>query len=169
MSLEYGEYYVISGYFSFPYQSDNIFKFLQFLDQHGTINGLSFYKTMPSTLTYNSIMDGLLEEKKAEKFDCEDFLLYSFIEAEISFAAGSSAGLSVSFWDSHSYNVLLLLSQEDIDNGVMKPSFLNGLAIAFFDILRPAFGHMDVEEDVGGFEGIKDGSEFSTPVSYFII
>jgi len=68
MDSGYGFFHVISGYFSFPYRSDSIHKFLQFLSQHGIVSGLSFYKVRPSMLTYDSIMDGLPEKIAEELF-----------------------------------------------------------------------------------------------------
>jgi len=68
--------------------------------------------------------------------------------------------LSVNFWDAQSYSVMLLLSEEDITTGVIESSLLKKLEVAFFDTLQPAFGHMNTEEDVSSFEGIRDGSEF---------
>ena len=160
MSLMYGEFYEVSGYFLFPYKTDTIFALLQHFRQYGIVSELSFYKKKPSMLTYDNIMSGLLEEKKTEKLDFEDFCANSLIRAEISFSTGSFGRLSVNFWDAQSYGVMLLLCEEDIKAGIVKPSFLNDLAVAFFDILQPAFGHMALEEGVFGFESIKSGSGF---------
>ena len=160
MSLQYGFFHAISGYFSFPYRTDHIYEFLQFLNGHATINNLSFYNTKPSELTYDDLMYFPPEEKEVREMGFEDFNTSSFAHAEIAFNTGSFGRLNVNFWDAKSYSILLLLSQDDIDAGMIDTAFLNELTVVFFSILQPAFGHVGVEDAVGGFEAIKDGTEY---------
>jgi hypothetical protein len=133
---------------------------MQHLKQYGNIRDLSFYKIDPLLLTYNSVMSDLYKVEKAIEVDLHMFQLYSFIQADIELSKEIQGRLYVAFLDTQSYSLSLLLSEEKIQNGIIKQSLLDELSTAFFDILQPIFGHMGTEKGVDGVESIKHEKNF---------
>jgi len=160
MSLEFGEYFIISGAYSLPFKQDRIVSLLADSAFDISITKVSFYDALPSELEYNKIMEGHYSQVFKDSLSPRDFSQLTFICAEGIVYHLYSTRLSVDFLDSQSYSISLIFSQEELLKSAKSKEFIERITSNFFSTLTPFYGHFGVEESVAGLRVAQDGTAF---------
>ena len=166
MGLESGEFFEISGLFLCPYCYNSLLTFLHNPELNIIIQSACFYKKEDKLLTYQEVMNADYETfctKGVISSEQEDSSLF---DANIMFPLNIEGRIYVQFLDEMSYSISILLSNEEIEQGIIPKKFIIKLVRCFFDTMQPLIGHVGVEQCVDGIQSIKDGSFLGVDNSY---